>query len=65
MTEINPIKKSLLRFTTVILLFINILILFANIAAALAFVLPMLLMLLMLPMGADVAVLHGLVERDS
>ena len=46
-TDFNPIKKSLLRFS-VILLFINVLILVANIVAALAFVLPM---------GEDVAVL--------
>ena len=47
MTDFNPIKKSLLRFS-VILLCINILILVANIVAAFAFVLPS---------GADVAVL--------
>ena len=46
-TDFSPIKKSLLRFS-VVLLFINILILFANIVAALVFVLPV---------GADVAVL--------
>ena len=46
-TDFSPIKRSLLRFS-VVLLFINILILLANIAAVLAFVLPM---------GADVSVL--------
>ena len=46
-TDFSPIKRSLLRFT-VVLLCINILILLTNIIGTLAFVLPM---------GADVAVL--------
>ena len=46
-TDFSPIKRSLLRFS-VVLLFINILILFANIVAALGFILPM---------GSEVSVL--------
>ena len=46
-TDFNPIKRSLLRFS-VVLLCINILILFTNMVGTLGFILPM---------GADVTVL--------